>query len=245
MSGCTPDVYFTRADRESYGTLFQKTPQVENVSEEDVDISLPAPLDLSNLRRGGGGESFLGAAAMEEKGAKVLPLDDALYTGITHGRDYLDQKEVVFLSALDLTLARYRLTPIFSTRGRLAWETDSRSAELQQGMTNLVSENTFSRTGSAGFNWLYRTGARISADFTRDFLRFTTGNTSTNTSDLAVTVVQPLLAGGGTTVTLEALTQEDRDLLYDLRDFADFRRFFIVRLVSDYYRVLEARDQVR
>jgi outer membrane protein TolC len=57
--------------------------------------------------------------------------------------------------------------------------------------------------------------------------------------------VQPLLEGGGTTVTLEALTQEERDLLYDLRSFADFRRGYIVNLVTDYYGVLQARDQVK
>ena len=46
-------------------------------------------------------------------------------------------------------------------------------------------------------------------------------------------------------MTLEALTQEERDLLYDLRSFADFRRAYVVDLVSDYYGVLQARDQVK
>jgi outer membrane protein TolC len=175
----------------------------------------------------------------------VLPLDEALDTGITHGREYLGKKEEVFLSALDLTLARYRLAPIFRGSERVAWASDTRTAQVQQGVSDLVSTNTFARTESAGFNWLYRTGARISADFTRDFLRFTTGNHSVNQSNLAVSIVQPLLEGGGTTVTLEALTQEERDLLYDLRSFADFRRGYIVNLVTDYYGVLQARDQVK
>jgi outer membrane protein TolC len=71
-----------------------------------------------------------------------------------------------------------------------------------------------------------------------------TGNRSLNDSDLAVSLVQPFLQGGGTAVTLEALTQEERNLLYDLRDFADFRRAFVVEVVSDYYGVLRARDRV-
>ncbi len=112
-------------------------------------------------------------------------------------------------------------------------------------MTEIVATNTFSRTQSAGFNWLLATGARLSTDFTQDFLRIMTGNQSVNESDLAVSLVQPLLQGGGTTVTLEALTQEERNVLYDLRDFADFRRAFIVDLVSDYYGVLRARDLVK
>ena len=167
LAGCTPEVYHTRADTETYSALYQKTPGVENVEPADVDIALPDPLDLSGLPKSGGGESFLGAMARYERGAKVLPLDEALDTGITHGREYLGEKEEVFLSALDLTLARYRLAPIFRGGENVAWASDTRTAQVQQGVSDLVSTNTFARTESAGFNWLYRTGARISADFTR------------------------------------------------------------------------------
>lgn len=242
---CSPQMYRTRADRETYSILYQKTPEVENVSNEDVDINVPEPPDLTKFRETGGGASYLGKLAMRERGARVLPLSDALETGITHGRTYLNEKERVFLNALDLTLARYRLAPIFHTSGSGVRANDTRTAKLEEGMTELVSTNTFSRTQSAGFNWLYKTGARISADFTQDFLRIMTGDRSINNSDLAFSVVQPLLQGGGTTVTLEALTQEERNVLYDLRDFADFRRSFIVDLVSDYYGVLRARDRVQ
>ena len=245
LSGCTPDTYQTRADTEAYATIFRKTVEVENVENVDVELSTQEPVDLSNLSLSSDGAEFLGKVAKYESGAKVLQLDDALENGITHGREYLREKERVFLSALDLTLARYRLSPIFSTDGGLDWASDSRTAQFQQGATDLVATNTFARTGSGGFNWLYRTGARVSADFTRDFLRFTTGNRSVNTSDLAVSIVQPLLQGGGTTVTMEALTQEERNLLYDLRGFADFRRFFVVDIVSEYYEVLQAKDQVK
>ncbi|MDF2375288.1 MAG: TolC family protein [Verrucomicrobiales bacterium] len=245
LSGCSPDIYQTRADTEAYATIFRKTPDVENVENVDVDLATPAPVDLSNLSLSSDGADYLGKVAKYESGAKVLQLDDALETGITYGREYLNEKERVFLSALDLTLARFRLSPIFFAEGGLDWASDSRTAQFRQGATDLVATNTFARTGSGGFNWLYRTGARVSADFTRDFLRFTTGNRSVNASDLAVSIVQPLLQGGGTTVTMEALTQEERNLLYDLRDFADFRRFFVVDIVSEYYEVLQAKDQVK
>lgn len=240
LSGCTPDIYFNRADLEAYSTLYEKTPEVANVDGDTVDIELPEPMNLSGLVREGRGAEFLGSMASSEVGASVLPLDEALETGVTYGRDYLDEKERVFLAALDLTLARYELAPIGFAGGEVTWATDSRNAAVN----NLVSTNTFARSSSAGFNWLYKTGARITADFTRDFLRFTTGNRSLNRSDLAVTILQPILEGGGTTVTMEALTQEERNVLYDLRDFSDFRRFFVVSVVSDYYGVLRARDQV-
>lgn len=245
VASCTPTVYQTRADRETYGILYQKTAAVENVSPSDTDIEPPAPVAFDDLVSEGGSPGYLGRVGSLESGAKVLPLDKALHTSVTHGRAYLDEKEEVFLDALDLTLARFRLQPMFNGGGELEWASDSRSARLQQGMTELVADNTFARSANGGFNWLYRTGARVSADFTRDFLRFTTGNRSVNQSALAVSVVQPMLQGGGTLVTLEALTQEERNLLYSLRDFADFRRFFVVAIVSDYYAVLQARDRVR
>lgn len=235
------DGFHTRADKETFSVLFEKTSQVANVDSDDVDIALPGSVDLRRFRSGNGGGDYLGEFAAGERGSRVLTLPDALETGVTYGREYLNEKEIVFLSALDLTLTRYRLEPMPFAQGSLKWASDSRSAALN----NLVSTNTFHRTGSAGFNWLYKTGARISADFTRDFLRFTTGNRSINSSDLAVSIVQPLLKGGGTTVTMEALTQEERNVLYDLRDFADFRRSFVVEVVSQYYGVLQARDRVQ
>lgn len=243
LSSCSPNFYQTRADQETYTALFEKMPEVENVGPEDVDLIPPATLDLSSLQNRSAAVDFLGEMGADERNSKVLSLSDALETGITHGRDYLSARERVFLSGLDLTLARHRLSPTFSAGGFSELATDSRDAVLQAGMTKLVSKNTFSRVQSTGFNWLYRTGARISTDFTQDFLKFLTGQTSINESDLAVTIIQPLLQGGGTRVTMERLTQEERNLLYDLRAFADFRRTFIVNLVSDYFGVLRARDR--
>ncbi len=245
LISCSPEMYHTRADKEAYSILYSKTPEVENVEPSSVDVDDLKDVDLSKYKVGGAGSSYLGKAAMAEKGAKVLTLDDAMEAGISYGREYLTQRERVFISALDLTLARWRLTPIFNINGNGVRSGDSRTARVQQNLTELVSTNTMVHNRTAGVNWLSMTGARVSADFTQDFLRLMTGNRSLNESDLAVSVVQPLLKGGGTTVTMEALTQEERDLLYDLRDFSTFRRSFIVGVVSDYYNVLQARDQIQ
>lgn len=245
LASCSPQLYQSRADRETYTVLFEKSGDVENVEPDELPLVTPPAPDLSKLLPKGQGDHFLGEFASYEQGAKVLTLDEALDTGIHHSREYQSAKENLYLSALDLTLARHRLAPIFNAGGSGTRASDSRNVKLEEGMTEIVATNTFSRTQSAGFNWLFRTGARLSTDFTQDFLRIMTGNQSVNESDLAVSLVQPLLQGGGTTVTLEALTQEERNVLYDLRDFADFRRAFIVDLVSDYYGVLRSRDLVK
>lgn len=221
--------------------MFHKTPEVENVEDNNLKLEPVKALDLSSLKANGAAAGFLGKVSAEEKGAKMISLDRALELGISHSREYINEKERVFLTGLDLTLAQHQLAPIFSFDGRTSASSDSRAA----AMTNIVATNTFHHTHSAGFRMLHRTGARLTADFTQDFLQFLSGNQSINDSALAVTLTQPLLKGGGTQVTMEALTQADRDLLYDLRDFANFRRTFIVGLVSDYYSVLQARDQVQ
>ncbi len=244
-ASCTPHRYLKRADRESYAALFEKTPEVENVTPDDVELLPDVPVELGGLRRHGKAPDFLGDQAAREREAQVLPLDEALALGIQHSREYRSEKERVFLSALDLTLARHRLTPIFFANAFATRATDSRAAVLEEGMTELVSTNTFARTQSGGFDWLLATGARLSTNFTQDFLRIMTGNQSINESDLAVSITQPLLQGGGTTVTLEALNQQEREVLYELRSFADYRRAFIVDLVSSYYEVLRARDRVK
>ena len=245
LASCSPQLYQSRADREAYTILFEKSTGVENVEPEELPLATPPAPDLSKLLPRPKSDEFLGEFATYEVGAKVLNLDEALDNGIHHSREYQSAKENLYLSALDLTLARHRLAPIFHAGGSGTRATDSRTFKLEEGMTEIVATNTFSRTQSAGFNWLFKTGARLSTDFTGDFLRIMTGNQSVNESDLAVSLVQPLLQGGGTAVTLEALTQEERNVLYDLRDFADFRRSFIVDLVSDYYGVLRARDLVK
>ena len=52
-------------------------------------------------------------------------------------------------------------------------------------------------------------------------------------SALPISFVQPLLRGGGRAVTLEPLTQAERNLLYAVRAFALFRQqFFVVTLTG-------------
>ncbi|MDF1752474.1 MAG: TolC family protein [Verrucomicrobiales bacterium] len=241
LCSCSADFYHEKADLETQAVLFGKTDCVDNVEDESLDISSPQEWDKSELKkRPAGSLKFLGEYANEERGARLMSLDKALETGITYNRSYLAQKESVFLTALDLTLAQHRLSPIFGGGGDVTRQSDSRRAAA--GLTDLVATNTFARDQEANFDMLLKTGARLSTDFTQDFLNFMSGSRDINNSSLAVTLIQPLLKGGGTKATLEALTQADRDVLYSLRDFANFRRNFIVDLVGDYYSVLQARD---
>lgn len=117
---------------------------------------------------------------------------------------------------------------------------------LQKQITTLVTDNTLTSQGNLGFSILTSTGAKLAADFTTDFLKFVTGNlTKTSDSALAVSLTQPLLRGAGYRATMETLTQAERDLLYSIRDFSQYRKTFTVDVATQYYQTLQARDAAR
>ncbi len=254
LSACTASQYRKFADKEATRILATKAGQVPNVDSVFSIEPLPR-IVLNDLAKSNQRSDFLGKNGAEaEKGAEVLELADALELAIKHNRTYLTSKETIYLEALALTLARWDFAPIFSggggaTRGRdfsgAPGTTAQAATSAQRGVDAVIARNTFTRRGNAGVTMLQRTGARIAVDFTTDFLKIIGGDRSINNSRLAVTLTQPLLKGGGYLAVMENLTQAERDLLYSLRDFANFRREFIVGIVSDYYNILRARDRVR
>ncbi|MCC6880794.1 MAG: TolC family protein [Verrucomicrobiales bacterium] len=118
-------------------------------------------------------------------------------------------------------------------------------AAVQKTINGIVVTNTQTRNSSLGFTMLQRTGARLAVDVTEDFLGFITGTRNVSNSALAVTLTQPILRGGGYKATMENLTQAEREMLYSLRDFSNYRREFIVGIVERYYNILQARAEVR
>ena len=119
-------------------------------------------------------------------------------------------------------------------------------AGLDKPELDVVDERNVSGQASAGVNMLLKGGGRIGAAITSTFLRYLTGSHRDQAASvLSASFAQPLLRGGGSDVTMEALTQSERDVLYALRDFTHYRKQFAVDICSDYYRVLQQRDAVR
>src|SRR5204863_3789001 len=111
---------------------------------------------------------------------------------------------------------------------------------------NLVGEQSVSGDSRIAVSKLLRFGTRLTAAFTTDFFRFLTGDPRTMTSSqLGAALVQPLWRGAGYRVTMENLTQSERNLLYALRDFTLFRKRFSVDVATSYYGALQNRDAVR
>lgn len=240
LIGCSTEHYRKSADQEAYRIIKQSSPRVPNM-ETNFTIEANPIVQLNDLPSVEKIDEVLGTASTNEIGCKILPLDRALKIAVKNSRTYQSRKEDLYIQALSLSLIRHQYTPIFHSEASAAW---ARSA--QDSVDGIVEQQNSDVNGDIGVNMLMSTGAKLATDFTMDFQHFFVGGPGTVTSSsLAASLTQPLLRGRGYKVTMENLTQGERNLLYALRDFVRFRKDFTVQVVSSYYNVLSARDQVR
>lgn len=241
MSACTSGFYKKSADKEVFGLLRKKTSKVPNSGDALLDITPPPPVRMEELRKNQGKVDFLGDRAFIEENARVVSLAEALNFAVHRNRNYLLQKEVVYLSALDLTLTRQQYTPIFSGGSSSTME----RTYVRNGVNNLVRTSTLVTSADVGASMLTRTGARLATNLTTDFVRFFTGGRDSADSQLGFTLVQPFLRGSGYLAASEILTQGERNVLYAIRNFTQFRKTFAVDVATQYFRAIQARESAR
>ena len=242
LSACSTGFYKKWADKETYGILRKKASKVPNSGDAFLNIAVPPPVRMEELRQNMKTEDFLGDRAYVEKGARVISLAEALNFAVHRNRPYLVQKESVYLAALGLTLTRQQYSPIFAGTGSA---TKSSTVALS-GVNNLVRSSTQTTTGNLGLSALTRTGAQIGTNLTSNFVRFLTGGGRGNgLSALGLSLTQPLLSGAGYLSASEALTQNERSVLYAIRTFSQYRKSFTVDIATQYFGVIQSRETAR
>ncbi len=241
ICGCTGAKSKKWADREVFGLLKKKTSKVPNSGQHLMDITPPPPASLDGLAKNTSTVDFLGDRAYIEKNARVISLADALNFAVHRNRNYLLQKEVVYLSALDLTLTRQNFSPILSGGGSSTLD----RTKVTNGVNTLVNTGTLTSSGDLGLGVLTRTGARLATDLTTDFVRFFTGGLDSGNSRVAFTLTQPLLRGSGYLAASEALTQGERTVLYNIRTFTQQRKTFAVDVATQYFRAIQSRETAK
>jgi outer membrane protein TolC len=174
---------------------------------------------------------------MPENG--VLTLRDAVAIATKHSRDYQNQKESLYLAALDLTLTRYEY----------AWKwlgtIDLEYTRTYNDTTKSEDSATIGSSYSLEKNTLLADGIQISTSLAVDWARFLTGDPQTSlASVLYATVTAPILGAGAGRAALENLTQAERNVLYDIRTFNRYRQTFVTSIVADYYNVLLRKERV-
>ncbi len=237
LVGCFGNWAKRLADKEVYPILAQKQIQALGQSR---DMTLEEKSD--DLTRKVLTDAGKASDEFTTEGLRIT-LADTLALSVHNGRDYQSQKESLYLSALDLTLARHQFSPIFT-----GLVTSAYSADPVIDATNHVADAT--RAGSLATNLsvsqiVAATGARITVGFANSFSRFFSAPADpVSTGVASASVVQPLLRGAGMRVATENLKQTERDVIYQVRDFSRFEKKFIVDHIEEFYRLLQRLDTV-
>jgi hypothetical protein len=155
----------------------------------------------------------------------LIGLEQAVELGLINSREYQNFREELYEEALPVTAERFSF----------AWQWAAMEDAVRQwaGPKSLEGQqNNWNLGSTASFSKLFSTGALLTFNFANttvfNFLSFARGTTSQSTINLDF--VQPLLRGGGRAVTLEPLTQAERNLVYAIRAFARFREEYYLSI---------------
>lgn len=158
---------------------------------------------------------------LDEPRPFLIKLEQAVEIGLVNSREFQNRREDLYLTALPVTLERYAFAAqFFFLEDAIRERTGSQSVS--------GAHNRWVNNASTGFTKLFSTGALLLFRFANQavFELSGTGRHTTSVSALNLDLVQPFLRGGGRAVTLEPLTQVERNLLYEIRSYARFRKEF-------------------
>ena len=220
--GCaTPEEHIEDADDQVYALLDQRRAEL---FEKDAGFRVDR------------GAEVLRAQLIENHTAEdqlELNILQALEVAAENNRDYQDQRENLYRTALDLTLERWR----FSWRSTL-----SGSAGVSGNGENAT---TASVDADLGVSKLFGSGALVLGNIGTTLLRaIDRGDGWDAIQDLSLSFTLPLLRGSAREVVLEPLTQAERDLVYSVRSYERFRHTFVVDVVNSYYGLLRTLDNI-
>lgn len=157
-------------------------------------------------------------------GKLQLTPDRAVELGVLNSREYETALEDLYLQALALTLNRFEFDCHWFLTNNTVW-TQFGSSDTE--VNTLSSQSTF------GFTKNLYAGGQFMAEFVNNLLVTFSGIDQTVwSSNLMATFTQPLLRGAGRRVRMEPLTEQERVVLYAVRDFARFRKRFYVNLTT-------------
>ena len=175
-------------------------------------------------------DSDRGPAAAGD-GVRTLDLDAALAVAVSQGREYITRRESVYLQGLSLTLTRYEFGPILDATIGALWS----DAEGSTDGHSLGADLSVSKILDSGGSVDFRAGAGFSD---------TSDSSGSFDSDLDLTFSQPLMRGAGYEVSHESLTQAERDMIYEVRDFELFREDYSIDIAEEYFGLVSQKQRL-
>ncbi|MDM4018887.1 TolC family protein [Roseiconus lacunae] len=156
---------------------------------------------------------------------------------LLHSRDYQGEFEQVYLRALDLSVNRFEFDTQWFGGAGLAYEANGE---------DLGNDRLLTVSDRLGFGRNLAGGGQFATSVVNSLTWNFPGNTvQAGSATIVSTFTQPLLRGAFRHVRLESLTQSERNLLYQVRDFARFRRLFYVGLTERYLGLLTQTQSIR
>jgi hypothetical protein len=155
----------------------------------------------------------------------IIDLEQALELAVLNSREFQNSRENLYLAALPVTLERFAFAPqYFATFDAVRTKAGS----------EVGGNSDWTLNSDVQLRKLFSTGALLVGQLANTtVVNLTgTGRHTVSQSNLIVDLSQPFLRGGGRAVTLEDLTQAERDLVYELRTFARFHREFFVSVAA-------------
>jgi outer membrane protein TolC len=223
LVGCSAAVYRTEADLQVYEILQSAA---HRVTGDAKTFNIDRPVDT--LRR----------QLLTSKEPVTLSLTQALDVAAENSREFQRQKELLYLSGLALTGRQHEFAVRFAS---------SPSADVTGEGVNKSDDKLFldfQEDLSASMNT--ESGGRLVASFFNSWFRdILTGGGWAADSIMSLTFTQPLMRGFGERIAREPLTQAERDVIYSMRSFERFRSGFAIDIVSGYYDVLSAMEDLR
>jgi hypothetical protein len=208
----------------------------------------PTPVEVKNLPESSPPNEpaqrplSCGLTIDQPKQPYLIKAEQAVELGLINSREYQDRREDLYATALPVTLERFSFAAQFFATGSVLRERSAR--ESQSGEHNRWTANFTNN----GFSKLFSTGALLLFRYANQTVVELTGNPrhTTSLSTVNLDLFQPLLRGGGRAVTLEPLTQAERSLLYEIRDYAQFRKAYYAYIVGgvDFTRATLATPSV-
>lgn len=163
---------------------------------------------------------------VESDGKVLLGRDSIMRIGIMNSRDYQTTFESLYLTALSLTLARFQFMVQGFSTNTLFYQVFGYGRKTQNDQLQLGSSN--------GFNLEFMSGAQLLVDMANSIVFQYSGGKQVQlvAPSLAVGFTQPLLRGAWARIVTQQLSLQERQMLYAVRSFAEYRRQFYVNLVA-------------
>ena len=274
--GCTPANYRQQADHVAYDIISQNQaeafgysepftietpadtlrrrlmfdqglPYATNASLNAMDVEpIPQWPDKSYFDRDDADNTFADHFTTDQ--VLLLTLTDALQVAAHSSRNYQNEKEQVFETALQLDLERdeFRFTWTGVLEGLYQASLEREVAIDDEGRTDRQTVGGLEYGGILGVSERFRNGLTFTGQIGLDLVSLLTQERLFSRGIFAdVTVSIPLIRGAGEFVVTEPLTQAERNVVYALYEFERFKREFAVDIASEYLAVLRQLDSVQ